>query len=244
MELKEAVQALSEHSKEDVVKAIQADASVVWQHIHDIGFSLSTDKAREKIELVKTELAEAKDSIEEKDKRIEEIEAKQPDLEAERASHKTAVDKLEAKSAKRVAELEKSLADTNRKSVLGALTLELGDLNPVYARVAAQDAMSRVRFAEDGSGDYEVMTQSQTPFITANGKTPIQLLAAELVSDSPKELVASNVDRGTGGKPGDEGGKGGEKPVWDKMREKGKEVGNADKPRQENITKMFGTVQD
>ena len=172
------------------------------------------------------------------DTRIAEIEANQPDLETERQSHRAAVEKLEAKHSQFETDFRSKLAQANRRSVLQQLTLELKGLNPVYAEVAAERAMKRVLFKDDGSGEHEVMQESQIPFVAANGRTPIQLLAAEIVSTAPKELVVSHVDRGTGGKP-DISPAGGDKPVWQQMREKGAAANTADKARQDKVSQMF-----
>jgi hypothetical protein len=236
MELQEAVQALSEFPKDDLSAALQEHRHELWQHIHDVGFSLARKQAEGKLAETQTKPEQAEATAAEKDKRIEEIEAKQPDLESERAAHKAAVDKLEAKHAEAEATLQQRIDASNRRNVLNELTLELKSLNPVYAEVAAERAMKRVQFKDDGSGDYDVMQETQIPFVTANGKTPIQLLAAEIVDSAPPELVVSNVDRGTGA---DNGTQSTGSPLYKEMREKAKEGTESEQARLGKIDSMF-----
>ena len=236
MELKEAVQALSEYSKDEVSSALHESNQAIWQHIHDVGFSLANERAKTKLLETETKLTEALTGIEERDRRITDIEAKQPDLEAERQTHRTAVEKLEAKHTQKVADLEGKLGQEQRRGVLQELTLELKNLNPVYAEVAAERAMKRITIKEDGSR--EVMQESQIPFVASNGKSPVQLLAAEIISSAPKELVLSKVDRGSGGTDGDQQ-RGAEAPKWDALRTSAKEASQADNARQQKVSEMF-----
>lgn len=247
MELKEAVQALVEHPKDDVASAIKEAIPSLWQTIHDEGFSRANARAKEEQAKAKEELDQSKQLVTDLQKQISELEGKQPDLEKEREKHRSAVEKLKKEHSEAVDAYKSRLASIREDSVRSKLLAALGSLDDDYAEVQADKGMKRVKFKDD-SDDFEIFNDNEVPYVSTNGKNVVQMLAEDLISRVDKRYIKSNVDPDGGGdpsqtkgKPGDPGGD----DLYENMRQKGKGLTATpeEKARLSKVDSMFNRGQ-
>lgn len=241
MELREAVEALASHPKEEVSKLLKEIAPSHWQHVHDVGFSTANTRAKENLTKVEESLTQAQATITEKDEKIAELEKGQPDLETIRDDHRKAVEKMSAKHTEELEAARKALADTRRDNAYHQLLSRLSNIDDDYAVVRAQSAMSR--FNWDKEGKLEVMQESGVPYVPSDKKNAIDLLAEEIVTQTTEtkpKFVKSDVDRGAGANNGKSGTKA---SVYDQVREKAKTLTEANPQREKKVARLTGATE-
>jgi len=240
MEIREAVEALASHPKEEVSKLLKEVAPSHWQHVHDVGFSTANTRAKENLTKVEESLTAAQALVAEKEEKIAELEKGQPQLEQVRDEHRKAVEKMTTKHSDELEAAKKALSDTRRDNAYHQLLSSLSDLDEDYAVVQAQNAMSRMQW--DKEGKLEVMQESGVPYVPSDKKGALGLLAEEIVTrttETKPKFVKSNVDRGAG----PNNGKGTKGNVYDQVREKAKTL-NADNPaRDKKVARLQGVAE-
>jgi hypothetical protein len=117
---------------------------------------------------------------------------------------------------------EKTLEDL-RKDHLQRFQRKLeSHLHPTYADRVARDpeVAGRIRLTEDGEG-YEVLQEGkEIPMTVPKDKDPLDVLAAEIVRNTPPDLIRADGDGGSGI---DGGSGGGVKSVGQRFLEKKRE---------------------
>jgi len=245
MDLTEAVEAISQADQTEAVSALMDKAKGVFQEVWNKGYKKRQAEDDETVKTAKASAESATTDLGKAQKKITNLEKNQPDVEAIRTEERqAAADTLQGKE-EQIAKLKQGRVDDKKAGAKNYMLAQLTNVRGVYARAAVRDAIDeRVTFDDDGN-----MTVYQNgikvPVATKDGQNPLDVVAAEILKDTPKELVVSTVGSdGTGvDKTGGSGGAGtGE---YDKIRtdmKERQESRKGTKEAQEKLDTMFPTA--
>jgi hypothetical protein len=233
-ELEKALAVLMGHTNRDEVHTlVQEKGRELWQHIFNAGHSTATQQSKKDREKWDADKVTLQGEIKTLKDKVKEIEGKSPEVASIRQQYETEIKKLQDQIAERdQQETERRRSETitsHRNDLISKLTAL--KVNPAFARtlVFDPDVAGRLVIAE--SGELQVMQKgTNIPIITANGKSALDVLAEELRSGVPNDLIVASGDRGTG-RRADGTPAGAEPNFYDKIRKDVKAREEAATPR-------------
>lgn len=226
-ELDEAVQALvTEHSTDDLAKALQAHAREVWQVAYNDGHRSGASKQRRDVEEAEKSLATVQGDLDEANKRITKMEDDQPDLASIREEHRQEIDKLTGSHKTELSERDEKVTRERLRNARSRLAYKLEHergVDPEYAGtilVSKEEVQRRLTFNEDGS--LVVLQNGKDIELVGTDKADsLSLLAEELSTGVDAKWLSSKAGAGSGVRPpgAASSGKG---DYFDKLRERQK----------------------
>lgn len=223
MELKELIEELAKKPKDQVVTALKEHGHPVFQEVFNLGHSKATADAKAEREALEASLSETKADLGKAQGRVKELEEKAPDAAKLREQYEQEVEGLKAKHKGELEERDTRLRDERMERAVTDLKSKLiaAGLDPEYAEVKVDKSEVRQRLRHSDKGELEVLQNGkEIPFTPADGKSGLDLLAAEIREGTDPKWISSKADRGsdTGTSRGSGAGSG----LFDRIRDETK----------------------
>lgn len=199
-EQKAAVALIASAPAEAVAEALKNEANPIYNRIFGAGVTTGKGQLKNQMDAQAAELTVAKQDVERLTGELAEAREAKPDLDK---IHQEWQAKLDA--AKAETEAERKAREQEREArKMSDLRAHLTGLDPEYARWKATEYAGRLRTKEDGTIELLERPDGEVPVQLPEGKSPFQVLADEIVKSAPAALRISNAD--TGGGTGGGGG--------------------------------------
>jgi hypothetical protein len=207
MDLTEIVAELKKLKPEDVVNALSTELNnEVYQPIYRRGFSAKTEEVKTEFKQKDAEIARLTKETSDRDAKIAELQKATPDVDTIKKEYE---EKLTAKDEEWKAKLstaEQALTGERGQTDEAALRSSLlaQNLDPDWAETQVYKLLHvDKRVTRDAEGKRKVyQADKATPIPEAEGKTPLQILAAEVHGTAPDWAKKSRVQQGGPGSPG------------------------------------------
>lgn len=188
-------------SPADIGKAIQAGAQPVYQYAFDRGHSDATQRSKEKLTEVETQLATTKGELTTATATLTDLQSKAPDVKKITDQFQAQITDLKAKHKVEVDGMKSTVTESTlsraRADLKSALIAK--GVDPDYADVLVNKGEIKARMKTTEVGGIEVMTEGRDiPLTAGEGQTPLGLFADELSGKVPAKFLSSNADRGSG----------------------------------------------
>ena len=224
MELNELIESLAGHDKKAVADALKEHAQDHYQAIYQRGFSTAHGEAQAKIAAKDAEITAYKESAEQQEAKIKELQNKAPDAEELRNQYEERLQTLQREKNEAVEAVTSRITELHKTRFKAELkaALIVDKIDPDYAsHVLVSKYDGRIKAMEDGT--IKVMSDDDL--------TPLQAPAGELASVFAKQIkatvdpkwITSTSDTGGGASSGKAGGGGSE---WDRYRQQARDRQN------------------
>lgn len=234
MKLKDLVTKLTELVAQDgkaeleAVDALHQVSQSDYQAIYDRGHGQATKDLNTKVTTAEAAHRAAQEKLTETETALADArKGKGGDVEQLREQHKIDIQReKDAAKAKETALTEQLKNERTSRSTSDLKAMLAGKVIDDYAAVVIErpDIRGRIRHREDGSV-FVVQAGTEVELQVPAGKTPLSLLAEELIGSTPATLRLSGADGGSGATTGGTGSSGGYDPVA-----AGKKMAEATKP--------------
>lgn len=195
MDLESVIAFLLTQDRAAVVSALQNKAQPLFQTIFDKGHSDATARAKGKVDEAELKLTTAIGDLTKAQEQIVTLGKDKPDVQKYIDRVTTLEGELKSTketAAKEVGAIRVNVEQSNLRAQLLALSVD-----PEYAEVLVSKDAVRQRIVQR-EDKIEVIGPNGIPFTPVDGKSGVQLLAAELVTKVPPKFLVSGVDRGSG----------------------------------------------